>query len=165
MELKERVKHRNNVIIEEITIGDKDGEVPFYFVKKDSLDKLKKHWASGIGSFNKNHILSHKTKRFDIKEEDIEEINVKCLSFNSFVKKHSITSIDKLMMDIEGAEYNILKSINYDEIFIKNIVFEKKHFDGPFKEGVKLNEIKLLLSQKNYKLIDLDEENIQAVKK
>jgi hypothetical protein len=69
------------------------------------------------------------------------------------------------MMDIEGAEYNILKSINYDEIFIKNIVFEKKHFDGPFKEGVKLNEIKLLLSQKNYKLIDLDEENIQAVKK
>ena len=46
-----------------------------------------------------------------------------------------------------------------------NLIFEKKHFDGPFKEGKKLNEIKILLKKKNYELIDLDEENIQASKK
>ena len=66
-------------------------------------------------------------------------------------------SIDKLMLDVEGAEYEILKSINYDNILIKNIIFEKKHFDGPFKEGNKLNEIKHLLTKKNYNLIDLDD--------
>ena len=148
-----------------MAVGSEDKIVPFYFVKKNSLSKLKKHWASGIGSFNKEHILSHRTKRFDIKEDDIDKINVKCLSFNSLVEKYKIKSIDKLMLDVEGAEYEILKSINYDNILIKNIIFEKKHFDGPFKEGDKLNEIKHLLTKKNYNLIDLDEENIQAEKK
>ena len=146
-------------------IGKENNIVPFYFVKKNSLSKLKKHWASGIGSFNKEHILKHRTKRFDVSEGDIDKINVKCLSFNYLVKKYKIKSIDKLMLDVEGAEYEILKSINYDDILIKNIIFEKKHFDGPFKEGKKLNEIKVLLAKKNYELIDLDEENIHAVKK
>ena len=108
--------------------------------------------------------MSHKTKRFDVKESDIEVTTIKCLSFKSLLQKHNITSIDKLMMDVEGAEYKILKSINYKEIIIKNIIFEKKHFDGPFKEGKKLNEIKNLLRYNKYELIDLDEENIEAKK-
>ena len=39
----------------------------FYFVKKDSITKLGKHWASQIGSFDRDHILNHKNKRFKIK--------------------------------------------------------------------------------------------------
>jgi FkbM family methyltransferase len=151
-------------LVEEIAISDKDEVVPFYHVKQESIKKLNKHWATGIGSFDKNHILSHKAKRFDVSDADIEIIKVRCLSFNSFVKKHNITSIDKLMMDVEGAEYKILKSINYKEILIKHIVFEKKHFDGPFKEGKKLNEIKDLLTNNKYDLFDLDEENMEAKK-
>ena len=111
------------------------------------------------------YVRSNRTKRFEVKDDDIEEISVKCLSFNTLVEKYKIKSIDKLMLDVEGAEYEILKSINYDDVLIENIIFEKKHFDGPFKEGKKLNEIKILLKKKNYELIDLDEENIQASKK
>jgi hypothetical protein len=44
----------------------------FYYIKQDSINKLGKHWASGIGSFSKDHILSHKTKRFQVVDEDIE---------------------------------------------------------------------------------------------
>ena len=46
----------------------------FYFVKETSIHKLKKHWSSGIGSFNKQHIFDHKSKRFKIEEEDIDKV-------------------------------------------------------------------------------------------
>ena len=63
-----------NIIIEESAISDKDETVSFYHIKRESIGKLKKHWASGIGSFNKSHLLKHRSKRFLISEDDIEEI-------------------------------------------------------------------------------------------
>ena len=63
-ELKERTKKIPNLIIEEIAISNRDETVPFYYVKRSSMEKLKKHWASGIGSFNKEHLLKHRSKNF-----------------------------------------------------------------------------------------------------
>ncbi len=57
-----------------------------------------------------------------------------------------------------------MKSINYEKIKINKILFESKHFDGTFKEGEKLEEIKQLLISKNYILSNIDSENILAVK-
>ena len=164
-ELKERTKKFSNVIIEPTAISDKDETIPFYYIKRSSIEKLKKHWASGIGSFEKNHILNHKNKRFKVSEEDIEEIKIQCLSPQSLIKKYSIEKVEKLMMDVEGSEYKILKSIDYKKVRINNIIFEKKHFDGTFNVGPKLKEIKDLLEANNYELFDLDEENIIAKKK
>ena len=107
-ELKQRISNYKNIIIEESAISDKDEKVSFYFVKRDSIGKLKKHWSSGIGSFDKSHLLNHRSKRFLISETDIEEITINCLSFSSLVKKYAIKSIQKLMLDIEGAEYPAL---------------------------------------------------------
>ena len=98
-ELKERTKKFSNVIIEPTAISDKDETIPFYYIKRSSIEKLKKHWASGIGSFEKNHILNHKNKRFKVSEEDIEEIKIQCLSPQSLIKKYSIEKVEKLMMD------------------------------------------------------------------
>ena len=57
-----------------------------------------------------------------------------------------------------------MKSINYEKIKINKILFESKHFDGTFKEGKKLEEIKQLLISKKYTLNNIDNENILAVK-
>ena len=162
VELRENTKDFDNITIEESAISDKDEIIPFYFIKRDSIGKLKKHWASGIGSFDKSHIINHRNKRFLVSEDDIETINIKCLSFSSLIKKYSIQKIDKLILDVEGAEYKILKSINLNQIIIKEIFFEKKHFDGIFKEGKKLEEIKKKLLDNNYFLEDVDNENMLA---
>ena len=71
-ELKQRTKKNPNITIEEIAISDKDETVPFYCVKRSSMERLKKHWSSGIGSFNKHHLLNHRNKNFNILDEDIE---------------------------------------------------------------------------------------------
>ena len=75
-ELKQKISNYNNIVIEESAISDKDEKVSFYHVKRDSINKLKKHWSSGIGSFDKSHLLNHRSKRFLISENDIEEITI-----------------------------------------------------------------------------------------
>ncbi len=152
------------IIICKNAIIDKSKKDFFYYVKKDSITKLGKHWASQIGSFDKNHILNHKNKRFHIKEDDIETIQIEFVTFDDLIQKYSIKSIDKLQIDVEGAEYKIMNSINFQKIEINKILFESKHFDGTFVEGKKLQEIQEKLKSNGYKLQQIDKENILASK-
>ena len=162
--LKERFINSNNIQICTNAIFSEHKISKFYYVNEKSILKLGKHWASGIGSFNKNHILDHRTKRFKIEEKDIDEIEIEFITFENLIEKYLIQSIDKLQIDVEGAEYEILKSIDYKKININSIQFESKHFDGTFQEGIKLEEIKKKLILEGYKLNQIDNENILAAK-
>jgi len=162
--LKEDFKNNKNIHICTNAVFSENKIRKFYYVNENSITKLGKHWASGIGSFNKNHILDHKTKRFKIEDHDIVEIEIEFITFDSLINKYSIKSIDKLQIDVEGAEYEILKSIDFKNIEIKSIQFESKHFDGTFKEGPKLEEIKQKLKSEGYNLNQIDNENIIASK-
>ncbi len=163
-QLKNRFKNYKNVIFENIAIGEKNGSTDFFYVLESSIDKLKKHWASGIGSFSKEHILKHRTKRFQITEEDIKCASIKTITFDTLVEKYKIKYINKLIIDAEGFDYKIIKSINFKKILIKEIIFEKKHLNTNFQIGNKLNEIKTLLSNENYKLFDISDEDLLAKK-
>ena len=162
--LEKNYRNNENIFISRNAIFDEAKKDNFYHVKKDSIKKLGKHWASQIGSFDKNHILNHKNKRFDIKDDDIQITEVEFITFQDLVDKYSINSINKLQIDVEGAEYKIMNSIDYNKIKIKNIFFESKHFDGTFTEGKKLKEIKNKLVLNGYKLKQIDKENILATK-
>jgi len=162
--LESEYKDDPKITICKNAIIDKSKKDFFYYVKKESITKLRKHWASQIGSFDKNHILNHKNKRFDIKENDIETIQIEFITFDDLIQKYSIKSIDKLQIDVEGAEYKIMNSINFQKIEINKILFESKHFDGTFMEGKKLQEIEEKLKTNGYKLQQVDKENILAIK-
>jgi len=162
--LEKKYSQNTNIKICKNAIFDIKEKRKFFFVKQDSLKKLKKHWASGIGSFNKNHILNHKNKRFKITDDDIEEILIDFITFDDLIEKYSIKKIEKLQIDVEGAEFNILNSIDFLKIEINQIIFESKHFDGTFKEGDKLKEIKKKLINSGFSLTQIDKENILAKK-
>ena len=162
--LKENTAKYKNINIETSAVSEKDQIKKFYYVKPDAVKKLGKHWASGIGSFDKQHILNHKYKRFMVSDSDIEQIDIQYLSFSNLIEKYSISSIDLLQIDVEGAEFEILNSIDFEKIKINKIIFEFKHFDGTFKEGPKLKLIKDKLINFNYQLKEIDKENILAEK-
>ena len=162
--LKENIAKYKNISIETSAVSEKNEIKKFYYVKPESVKRLSKHWASGIGSFDKEHILNHKYKRFLVSETDIEQIDIQYFTFSNLIEKYSISSIDLLQIDVEGAEFKILNSINFEKIEIKKIIFEFKHFDGTFKEGPKLKSIKEKLISFNYQLKEIDKENILAEK-
>ena len=162
--IKENLKEFKNVHLEPVAVASVRETKDFFFVKATSINKLKKHWASGIGSFNKNHLLNHRTKRFLIEEDDIDKIPIKTVKFEDLIEKYSITEIDKILIDIEGYEYEILRDMDLKKVQINSILFEYKHFDGYQKTGEKLEEILKKFEENNYKTSKVDEENILAVK-
>ena len=162
--LKKNFLDNKNIYICTNAIFSKNQKKNFYFVKEDSISRLGKHWASGIGSFDKQHILNHKSKRFQITEDDIEKIEINFITFQNLIDKYQIASIDILQIDVEGAEFEILNSIDFTKINIKSIQFESKHFDGTFSEGQKLKTIKEKLKTNGFQLTQIDKENILAKK-
>ena len=162
--LNENFQNEKNIFICTNAVFSENKTEKFYFVREDSIPKLGKHWASGIGSFSKEHLLNHKSKRFNIQEEDIDNLDVEFITFDKLVKNFEIGSIKKLQIDVEGAEFEILKSIDFKEININQIQFEFKHFDGTFLEGPKLGLIKEKLKISGYNLKEIDKENILAEK-
>ena len=162
--IKKNLIHLDNVTIEQVAISNKNEIKNFYFVKEKSIHKLKKHWSSGIGSFDKQHILDHKSKRFKVEEEDIEKVSINTIRFKDIVEKYQIKQINKLLIDVEGSEYEILNDIDFNSLNIKEILFEYKHFDGYKKTGQKLEETLEKLNIYGYKTSKIDEENILAIK-
>ena len=162
--INENLKEFKNIHLEPVAVSSVRETKDFFFVKSTSINKLKKHWASGIGSFNKNHLLNHRTKRFLIEEDDIDKIPIKTVKFEDLIDKYSITEIDKILIDIEGYEYEILRDMDLKKVRINSILFEYKHFDGYQKTGEKLEEILKKFEENNYKTSKVDEENIIAVK-
>ena len=130
--LKRNYNDKNNILICTNPVFSKNKIEKFYYVKETSIHKLNKHWASGIGSFSKQHILDHKSKRFNITEDDIDNLEIEFITFEELVNRYQIKSIDKLQIDVEGAEFEILNSIDFSKVNIKSIQFESKHFDGTF---------------------------------
>ena len=164
VEIKKNLNNLEGITIEQVALSDKNETRNFYFVKNTSIHKLKKHWSSGIGSFNKQHLLDHKSKRFKIEEEDIDKISIEAIRFKDLVDKYNINQIDKLLVDVEGSEFEILKDIDFSSINIKKIIFEYKHFDGYQTTGKKLVEILKKLKVNGYTTKKIDEENILATK-
>ena len=164
VEIKKNLNNLEGITIEQVALSDKNETRNFYFVKNTSIHKLKKHWSSGIGSFNKQHLLDHKSKRFKIEEEDIDKISIEAIRFKDLVDKYNINQIDKLLVDVEGSEFIILNDIDLNSINIKKIIFEYKHFDGYQTTGKKLVEILKKLKENGYTTKKIDEENILATK-
>jgi len=163
-QLKNRFKNYKNIIFENIAVGEKNELIDFFYILESSIVKLNKHWASGIGSFSKEHIFKHRTKRFQVTEKDIKCVKIKAMTFNKLIEKYKIEYINKLIIDAEGFDYKIIKSINFKKIFIKEIMFEKKHLGTTSQIDNILDEIKIFLLKENYELFNISDENILAKK-
>ena len=121
--------------------------------------------AAIAGSFKKKHLLDHHRKRFQIVEDDIEDIDIKILVFDDLIKKYNISEIEYLFIDTEGYDYKIIKSLNLNKIKINKVKFEYKHLDDTFKFEVRLLELREIFSQLNFRETEIDDENITFEKK
>jgi hypothetical protein len=64
------------------------------------------------------------------------------------------------LIDVEGAEKQIIEAIDYKKILIKELVFEYKHLDGSFLFNNNLKKLIKFLNNKNFQETARDKENI-----
>jgi FkbM family methyltransferase len=101
---------RENIFFENIGISDVDGYESFYINGQDTSI---------------------------VRTSNTEVRKIKCHKFDYIIDKYQLTEIDFLLIDVEGYEYVILKSIMENKnILIKNIRYEFWHLTDEDKENL-----------------------------
>jgi len=84
---------------------------------------------SGIrANFDERHLmrLNYENKRYG---STTESIKVKTKRLETILDENKISHINYLSIDVEGAEFEVIKSINFDKVFIDVIGFENNYDD------------------------------------
>ncbi len=110
-------------------------------------------WYDQLGSFKKEVILSHKSAIPNIESYLVEE-EVECITIADAVEKHGFKQVELLLIDTEGADFEILKSVDFNSLRPKVIIYEHAHL-CPKDE----DECALLLRGKGYNLLKLKNSN------
>jgi FkbM family methyltransferase len=85
--------------------------------------------TSEQSSIIENNVLDHLKY---INCESYSKLKVNSLNINQFLSNLNLSSIDKLYVDIEGLDVDIVSIIDYKKFNIKYLNFEHIHSDGAF---------------------------------
>lgn len=133
----QKLRENRNCTIIQACISDYDGETPFQ--KLEGRPQM----LSGIPSkYSQEHIdrIEKTIKEHGGKKEDIV---VPCYTLNSILTSYEISIVDYLSIDTEGGEFDILKTIDFDNFYIGTISIENNYQDS---------SIRKLLVKNNYAL-------------
>lgn len=120
------------VICENVAITDRDGELPFYHLAEPAPNELEHlpEWYDGIGSFSEEAVLGHRPHVPDI-ERRVVRRRVTTLTYRSLLSRHGVEQVDLLVVDTEGHDWEILKTVDLGERRPRLIVYE--HFHLPLE--------------------------------
>ena len=134
-------------------IGNEDGTLPLY-----KISFSEERWATGLATFDKEGLLKmvhdgsidRRAEKYGIpvpasKSEYITEEYVIVVSPKTLQQRYSLETIDFLMVDTEGFDYEIVKMFLNAQFVPKLIVFEHFHFSE--QEWL---DCELLLQKYNY---------------
>lgn len=128
----ERLRHNYGslprVILENVAIADRDGEIPFYYLVDASEEERRglPDWYDGIGSLARDSVLGHEKHIADIESRLVCE-PVTALTFDSLCEKHGVTAVDLVVIDTEGYDWEILRSIDFNKWRPELLVYEHFH--------------------------------------
>jgi FkbM family methyltransferase len=120
-----------NIVLENSAIADRDGELPFYHLRQaeDPAAHGLPRWYDGIGSFSKEAVIGHAGLLPDL-ENRLTCISVPSITFSSLCRKHGVEHVDLLLVDTEGYDHEILRSIDWDSHRPRLVVYEHYHLSG-----------------------------------
>lgn len=111
-------------------VAERDGLLPFFHLRNpDGEDPgVLPDWYDGVGSFLREVVLSHAGELPDV-EARIVERDVETLRFDTLLERHGLERVDLLLIDTEGYDARILRSIDLTRHRPRLIVYEHYHLD------------------------------------
>ena len=73
-----------------------------------------------------------------------EEIMVRCYDLNEVLADNGVTHVDYLSIDTEGSEFDILKSVDFEQATYKTISVEDNYGDDRIEKHLKAKRFKLV---------------------
>jgi len=125
-ELKQNYRlYKDHLIFENAAISGVCGKMDFYRLRKCD-DRDLPHWYEGIGSFDKEVVLSHRQYIQDFDELLVKE-QVATINFETLIKRHNLKKVHVLHIDVEGCDFELLKLAPIKALGIEFIMFEHRH--------------------------------------
>jgi FkbM family methyltransferase len=120
----------DRVSLENAAITDSDGTVPFFYPappRDGEGNAALPDWYEGIGSLSREAVLSH-TRLIPDLADRLVEADVPSLTYASLCRRHGLEAVDLLLLDTEGADFEILRSIDFDARPPRLLIYEHYHF-------------------------------------
>jgi FkbM family methyltransferase len=96
------------------------------FIKNRGYSEM----ISGLkAQFDRRHV-ARLNNELDSHGGSSEVIHVETKTIESICKENNISTINYLSIDVEGAEFDVIKSINFETVFIDVIGFENNYDDN-----------------------------------
>jgi FkbM family methyltransferase len=116
------------VTLVEAAVAGQDGRLPFYHLRDASPGERAglPDWYDGVGSFDRETILSHAPQIPDVADRIVER-EVEALSFATLAARHDLAELDLLVVDTEGHDWAILQTIDLAAHRPRLIVYEHFH--------------------------------------
>ncbi|MCH9620733.1 MAG: hypothetical protein S4CHLAM20_01340 [Chlamydiia bacterium] len=100
---------------------------------EEKVENFIQHPCSFVSGLDRTYEKQHR-KVFRVKDGSRYFIPVQVVRLNDILKKHGIKHVDFLSIDTEGAEEDIIASIDFDEVYFDVIVLENNYFNPFFKK-------------------------------
>ena len=158
--LRETYDGKSEVILVNAAVGNGDDQ-KIYFVNPQKAKALNieiPDWFNQLASFDKKLVVSD--LKGDRKDEIVDELDIKSISFATLIKEYNVTKVDLLHIDTEGADWMILSSFPFELFLPDVIIFEHNHLEeSDYKTA---ND---LLRKKGYRLIRVGTDTFCYTKK
>lgn len=107
-------------------IGHEPGERTMYFFHRAGIDdpegEAHPEWLKGLASFSAGHLMRH-----GVAQQDIRAVSVPVFRGSDVVRDKLPGSVDLVVIDVEGAEREVLEGFDLAELKPTLIIFECEH--------------------------------------
>ena len=121
IEFKKLEQSGRNCIKENVAISTSKGEVNFL-----AIDGYGKGLSGIIDNYNTKHInrIENETKETDSKKIVVK---VKTVPLSDIFEKHGVSKINYCSVDVEGSEFEVIKSIDFSKVSIDCFTIENNY--------------------------------------
>lgn len=130
-------------------VPDDSTSVTIYKPQDESL--------SAHASVSKEHVYQHG-------HPEVDSFEVEAMNLEKFFKSQGITKCDRLHIDTEGLDCQILLSLDIEKYGFEWIEFEVIHADGTMKKGDNYNAVVEKLKNLGYEIFPTSDYNEAARK-
>ena len=113
------LKKNRNCILYNVAVGGKDGTAKFI-----------QHPLALVSGLDRTYQAQHR-EIFNVVNGERFFIDVEVVKLNDILESHNVKYVDLLSIDTEGAEHEIIESIDFDSVYFHVIVLEN-HYEGDF---------------------------------
>jgi FkbM family methyltransferase len=116
------------VALERAAVGARNGRATFFHLRDAGEEERwgLPDWYDGVGSFDRDTILRHAPQMPDVAER-IVEAEVDVVAFETLCGRHGLGAIDLLVIDTEGHDWEVLRSVDLAGRTPRLVVYEHFH--------------------------------------